>query len=73
MTVQLIDAWYSRQSEMVNPPKLLDGDDLARRFALRPGPLLGVLLASLREAQAEGRVKTEQEAVAFCQQIIEAK
>ena len=73
VTVQLIDAWYARQSEMVNPPKLLDGDDLKRRFALKPGPLLGVLLANLREAQAEGHVTTEQQAVAFCQEIIEAK
>lgn len=73
VTVQLIDAWYAKRSEVINPPKLLDGNDLARHFALKPGPLLGVLLASLREAQAEGRVTTEQEAVAFCQQIIEAK
>ena len=73
VTVQLIDAWYAKRNEMINPVKLLDGDDLKRRFALRPGPLLGVLLASLREAQAEGRVTTEQEALAFCQQIIEAK
>jgi poly(A) polymerase len=73
LTLHLIDAWYSRKSEVVNPPKLLDGDALMRRFSLQPGPLLGVLLAKLREAQAEGRVTTEAEAISFCQEQIEAE
>lgn len=70
---QLLDAWYSRQSEVVDPPKLLDGNDLQHLFTLKPGPLLGLLLASLREAQAEGFVTTQQEALVFCQELIEAK
>jgi tRNA nucleotidyltransferase/poly(A) polymerase len=73
VTIHLIDAWYTRQSEVVNPPKLMDGDDLMRRFSLQQGPLLGVLLANLREAQAEGRVTTKEDAIAFCQNLIEAE
>jgi hypothetical protein len=73
LTLHLIDAWYTRQSEVVNPPKLMDGDDLMRRFSLQQGPLLGVLLANLREAQAEGRVTTKEDAIAFCQNLIEAE
>ncbi len=70
-TLQLINAWYTRQIELVNPPKLLDGDDLMRLFSLQPGPLLRVILSKLREAQAEGQVSTVQEAVAFCRQFLE--
>ncbi len=71
LSVQLVDAWYSKQSEIICPPKLLDGDDLMRVFSLQPGPLLGQILSNLREAQAEGLVNTEQEAYAFCEAFID--
>ena len=45
----------------IRPPRLLGGDDLiARGYA--PGPLLGVILHALEEAQLEGRVRTREEA-----------
>jgi tRNA nucleotidyltransferase/poly(A) polymerase len=71
LTVQLIDSWYSRQSEVINPLKLLDGNDLMRIFSLQPSPLLGQILSNLREAQAEGLVSTEHEAVAYCTALVE--
>ena len=35
------------------------------RFSLKPGPLIGKLLSLVREAQAEGEVKTKEDAIAL--------
>ncbi len=47
------------------PPKLVDGNDLMSVFGLSPGPGLKVLLEAVREAQAEGLVRTREEALAY--------
>ena len=43
-------------------PKLIDGNDLMHAFDLEPGPLIGDLLETVREAQAEGLVASREEA-----------
>jgi putative nucleotidyltransferase with HDIG domain len=53
---QLLRAYFETQSESINPPPLLTGDDLMGEFGLKAGPGLGRLLAALREAQAAGEV-----------------
>ena len=45
-------------------PPLLDGDDVMAAVGIGPGPMVGRLLAELREAQALGRVTTREEALA---------
>ena len=42
---------------------LLNGNQLQRHFGLRPGPLIGRLLGLLREAEATGRIQTQDEAI----------
>ncbi len=59
----LLESWWERPQETVNPPVLLTGDDLMRQFALTPGPLIGELLQRVREAQACGEVATPDEAL----------
>jgi hypothetical protein len=49
-------AYFETQSESINPPPLLTGDDVMGEFGLKAGPGLGRLLAALREAQAAGEV-----------------
>jgi len=49
---------------IVEPPKLVDGDDLMSALGIPPGPLLGELLELVREAQAAGEVTTREEAIA---------
>ena len=48
--------------DVVELPKLIDGNDLMRTFDLEPGPLIGDLLETVREAQAEGLVSSREEA-----------
>ena len=58
-------AAYYEQPEIVSPLPLVSGDDLITALALAPGPLIGQLLAQVREAQAAGEVTTCEEALAL--------
>jgi poly(A) polymerase len=48
--------------EALNPPPLLTGDDL-RTAGLKPGPEFKRILAAVRDAQLDGRVRTRDEAL----------
>ena len=50
---------------VVEPPKLVDGDDLMSALGIPPGPRVGELLELVREAQAAGEVSTREDAIAF--------
>ena len=56
---------HEKQQAKVLPVKLVDGHDLISIFGLTPGPLLGELLAVVREAQASGELSTKEEALAL--------
>jgi poly(A) polymerase len=55
----------SQEPGIVNPPRLLTGDDVMRELGLPAGPAIGELLEALREAQAAGDVRNAEEARAF--------
>ncbi|MEO8084394.1 MAG: HD domain-containing protein [Ardenticatenales bacterium] len=61
----LLGAWFDAPEVAVAPQMLLTGDDVMAEFGLPPGPLIGTLLAGLREAQAVGDVATVAEARAW--------
>jgi poly(A) polymerase len=48
-------------SEQIRPSKLLTGDDL-QEMGYKPGPAFSQMLASLEDAQLEGKVNTREEA-----------
>jgi tRNA nucleotidyltransferase/poly(A) polymerase len=55
-----------RESEsIVSAPRLLSGNDIMDELGVGEGPLVGHLLAALREAQAVGEVNGRDEALAF--------
>jgi poly(A) polymerase len=56
---------YNEQQSQPHTIKLIDGHDLMDIFGLNPGPLLGELLESVREAQAAGEIATRQEALEY--------
>lgn len=64
VTEYMLAQWMARETT-VSPPKLLDGHRLIREFGLPPGPHIGRLLESVREAQAAGEITTETEALEF--------
>jgi poly(A) polymerase len=62
-----------KQEAEVLPAKLLDGHDLMTVFGLRPGRLVGELLAEVREAQAAGELSTREEAIALVRKELEKR
>jgi hypothetical protein len=62
---QLMQAYYEQQSEVVDPPALINGNDLISVFELSPGPEIGDLLEQIREAQAAGDLSDRQAALAW--------
>jgi poly(A) polymerase len=63
LTRNLIEAYWDRNAELVSPRLLLTGDDLIRELHIKPGPIIGILLESIRESQAAGEVHTRQDAI----------
>ncbi|MBI1991894.1 MAG: CCA tRNA nucleotidyltransferase [Candidatus Omnitrophica bacterium] len=70
---ELLNAYFFTAEEVVKPPRLLDGRQLMRQFKLSPGPLVGTLLAAIEEAQAEGRIRTRDEALALARAQLEQR
>lgn len=61
----LLENWYEKPAESVNPPLLVNGNELMQELNLKPGPKVGELLEAIREAQAMGEVSTRAEAIAL--------
>ncbi len=61
----LLLATFEEHAQIVEPQKLIGGEDVMQALGLEPGPIVGTLLEALREAQAEGGVRTRDEALAF--------
>ncbi|MFA7653106.1 MAG: metal-dependent phosphohydrolase, partial [Candidatus Omnitrophota bacterium] len=52
----------SKKGKEKKKARLLDGNDIMKKFKLAPSPLIGKILAEVEELQAIGKVKTRQEA-----------
>jgi tRNA nucleotidyltransferase/poly(A) polymerase len=67
----LLDAYFNRPLEAVQPAPLIDGHDLMADLGLKPGRHIGQLLEALAEAQAAGELCSKTHALAFAAQWIE--
>jgi len=63
-------ARHLEEESLSTPPRLIDGNDVMKTFELSPGPRVGELLETLREAQAAGEVTTRQEALDYIKHIL---
>ena len=70
-TVRLLLTRYIRERARILPPRLLQTDELIRRFHLTPGPLIGQLLEQIAEAQAEGRVNSKEDALWLVEDLLQ--
>jgi poly(A) polymerase len=61
--VQKLIRVYCAKKNTAPAPRLVDGNDIMRRFTLEASPLIGRVLGELQELQAIGKVKTRQEAL----------
>jgi len=69
-TIRRLLTLYYREPEIVNPPRLLTGDDLMRELDMPPGPRIGQLLEAIREAQAVGEVRSQEDALALARGLL---
>jgi poly(A) polymerase len=73
LLINFILAEYSKQETKILPIKLIDGHDLMDIFGLRPGRLVGKLLAEVREAQAAEELSTREEALELVRKALEKR
>ena len=67
---RIMDSWWERRESVVAPQKLMSGQDIIDQFGLVEGPLIGILLENLREAQVDGKVNNKKEAHRFIEEKI---
>ena len=68
--VRLLLMRYIRERDRILPPRLIQGEELMHRLALKPGPIIGRLLEAISEAQAEGRVHSKAEALWLAEEML---
>ncbi len=68
---RLLSAWFNERSRYVDPPPLVNGDDLTRLLGIKPGRVVGRLLEAIREAQVAQGVSTQDEALTVAQAVLE--
>ena len=57
---------------LVNKP-LITGEDLINQLHLSPGPLFGIILNAVRDAQMEKKIRSREEALLLAEEVVQAK
>ncbi len=70
---ELLNAYFFKAEEVIKPPRLIGGRRLMAELALSPGPLVGELLGAIEEAQAEGRIRAAEDALALARELLKHK
>jgi len=66
----MLENWFEKPAESIAPIPLVNGDDLMREFNLQSGKIIGELLEALREAQAVGKVSTQEKALSCAREYL---
>ncbi len=68
VVMDLIEHYFKKQEEKPLV-RLIDGNDLIKKLKLTPGPVFAKILREVEEAQAEGSIKTREEALRLARRI----
>ncbi|MEE8355988.1 MAG: hypothetical protein V3R33_01650, partial [Anaerolineales bacterium] len=66
----LLEGWWEKKALWVDPPPLLNGDDLQADLNLNPGPEIGKLLELLREEQVQSGIQNREDALEYIKQVM---
>ncbi len=66
----IFDAYFIYHDKIINPTKLINGNDILKDFDLQPGKKIGDLLDRVAEAQVSGEVNTKGEALNLLGQLL---
>jgi len=61
----LVDLALREGAALLDPPRLLSGEEVQALLGIAPGPEVGRALAAVRQAQVDGRVRTREEAMGW--------
>lgn len=70
LAASMLADYYERHQKAISPPKLISGHDLMDEFGLAEGVRIGQLLEAVREAQVEGEVRTQEDALALVEGLL---
>ncbi len=70
MIDRMLSAYFEQGAPIVAPPQIVTGDDVMAALNLKSGKHIGAILEAIREAQAEGEVRTKEEALEVARKII---
>jgi tRNA nucleotidyltransferase/poly(A) polymerase len=68
----LLEGYWERYQEWVDPPPLLNGDEIQQELDLPPGPEIGHLLGALREEQVRSGLASKKAGVKFLKERLPA-
>lgn len=71
--VEYVLAQRFQEKNLTAAPKLVDGHDLINILGMNPGPKIGELLETVREAQATGEVTSRQGALSYIREHLSRK
>ncbi len=66
----LIDAWFNRQTEVINRAPLLSGVQISKEFNVPEGPKIGEIKDAVMEAQLNQIVSSYKEALEFASRLV---
>jgi putative nucleotidyltransferase with HDIG domain len=66
----LLENYFEKPEEIISPPRLLNGNLLMKELGIKPSPMVGQLLESIREEQAAGKIENSEQALAFAREEI---
>ncbi len=69
IVVSLLDGYFIRFHEVIEPPVLINGDELMRALQISQGKRVGTLLSAISEAQAAGDVTTREQALQLARRL----
>jgi len=69
----LLEGWWEKRERWVDPPGLINGNDLQEELGIDPGPEIGRLLEKLREAQVRDNIQTRERAWEYLRQSLETE
>jgi tRNA nucleotidyltransferase/poly(A) polymerase len=67
----LLNAWWENREVQVLPSSMVNGEDLMNELRLVPGPIIGYMLESIREAQVAGDIHNKEDAINYARMILE--
>jgi poly(A) polymerase len=68
LIAEITDIYFIEMERSI--PPLLTGINIMRKLGLPPGPIIGEILKSVREAQLSKKIKTHQEAINLAKEIL---